>query len=261
MTLETLMTTARMCLHVTRRNWKVYRKDFVANVSPAVADPALIILALGLGLGTYITTIEGRSYIAFLAPGLAVSTTLFTAFFETSYGFYVRLTFENIYKAMLTTPIGHREIILGEFLWVGLKGALMAGSVSLVLGLFGLAESFATLPLIVIMGFCVGICFGAIGLIASALVHNINQFQTVYSFLIAPVYFLSGIFYPLSEMPWFLRTLVEAFPLTHGVRMAQAIFWNQNVLQVVILSMLAITLQAIVFGSIAYRLIKRKLVT
>lgn len=260
MTLDSVLTTTRMCLQVTRRNWKVYRKDLLANVSPTIADPALIILALGLGLGTYITAIEGRSYIAFLAPGLAVSTTLFTAFFESSYGFFVRMTFENIYKAMLTTPIGYREVILGEFLWVGLKGALMSGGVSVVLALFGLAESLLALPLILVMGFTVGVCFGAIGLIASALVRNINQFQTVYSFVIAPVYFLSGVFYPLKEMHWFLRFFVEAFPMTHGVRMAQAIFWNQDILHEVALSMAIISLQTIVYGAIAFCLIKKKLV-
>ena len=99
----------KMSFSLVARNWLVYRKDFIANISPTIADPALTMLALGVGLGSYVQTVEGISYQQFLAPGLAVATALFTSFFESSYGFYVRMTYENIFKAMLTTPIGVPE--------------------------------------------------------------------------------------------------------------------------------------------------------
>src|SRR3989338_4074141 len=119
-----LRETFQLCLHLTRRNWVVYKKDFIANIAPTAFEPIFLMLSLGVGLGYYVAQIDGRSYIAYIAPGLAVSTALFTAFFESSYGFYVRMTYENIFKAMLTTPIGVREVIFGEFLWVSLKGAV-----------------------------------------------------------------------------------------------------------------------------------------
>jgi lipooligosaccharide transport system permease protein len=84
----------------------VYRKDFLANISPTLADPALIMFSLGMGLSPFIGKIGGVSYAQFLAPGMIATTALFTAFFESSYGFYVRMTFESVFKAMLTTPIG-----------------------------------------------------------------------------------------------------------------------------------------------------------
>lgn len=255
------MNTFLLCLHIVRRNWAVYRKDLLANISPSLADPAFIMVALGFGLGGYISSVKGVSYLQFLAPGLTVATTLFTSFFETSYGFYVRMTFENVFKAMLTTPIGVAQIVIGEFLWVGLKGAFMSGGVAIVLGLFGMAKNPMLLPLIPLMGFLVGMACGAIGLIASALVRNINQFQTVYSFLIAPLYFLSGIFFPLDEAPRFLQILASLFPLTHGVHIAQAVFWNTNVISTFATSGLVLILQGSIYCAIAYTLIRRKLIT
>jgi lipooligosaccharide transport system permease protein len=255
------MTTFLLCLHIVRRNWAVYRKDLLANISPSLADPAFIMVALGFGLGGYISSVKGVSYLQFLAPGLTVATTLFTSFFETSYGFYVRMTFENVFKAMLTTPIGVAQIVIGEFLWVGLKGAFMSGGVAIVLGLFGMAKNPLLLPLIPLMGFLVGMACGAIGLIASALVRNINQFQTVYSFLIAPLYFLSGIFFPLDEAPRFLQILASLFPLTHGVHMAQAVFWNTNIISTFVTSGLVLIVQGSIYCAIAYTLIRRKLIT
>lgn len=250
-----------LCLHITRRNWTVYKKDLIANISPTVADPAFIMLSLGLGLGSYLTNVEGMSYMQFLAPGLTVATALFTSFFESSYGFFVRMTYENVFKAMLTTPIGVREVVLGEMVWVGLKGAIMAICVAIVLALFGLMQNVYLLPLVGIVGFLVALPCGAMGLLATALVNNINQFQTVYSFLIAPLYFLSGIFFPIAEMSTPVRLFAEFFPLIHGVRLAQAIFWERNVLEVMLTSGAILTLQSLVFCSLAYWRIKKKLVT
>src|SRR6187549_976415 len=136
--MNSVIQTFQLAWHVVVRNWMVYRKDFLANISPTLADPALMLTALGMGLSPFIGQINGLSYAQYLAPGMVATTALFTAFFECSYGFYVRMTFESVYKAMLTTPIGVREVVLGEFLWVFIRAALMALGVSLVLLVFGL---------------------------------------------------------------------------------------------------------------------------
>jgi len=256
-----MLESLTLCMNITRRNWAVYRKDLIANMSPSLADPAFIMVSLGLGLGSYLASVQGMPYIRYLAPGLTVATTLFTSFFETSYGFYVRLTFENVFKAMLTTPIGPGHVVAGEFIWVGLKGALMSLCVGIVLACFGMMSNPWLLPLVSIMGFFTGIACGAIGLIASGLVRNINQFQTVYSFLIVPLYFLSGIFFPLDEMARPIRYLAECFPLVHGVRMAQAIFWARDVPATLAVSTAILILQCVVYGALAYRFIRRKLVS
>lgn len=252
--------TLKLCLHITRRNWMVYRKDLLANISPTIADPAFTMISLGLGLGAYLNNIQGMSYMEYLAPGLTISTALFTSFFESSYGFFVRMNYDNVFQAMLTTPIGVREIVIGEMIWVGIKGAFMAMTVAIVLALFGLMVNPLLIPLLAIVGFFVALPCGAMGLLATALVHNINQFQTVYSFIIAPLYFLSGIFFPLNEMLPFVRTLAEFFPLIHGVRVAQAIFWDKNITEVLIGSGSILIIQSFVFCGIAYSQIKKKLI-
>ncbi len=225
-----MLDTLTLSCHLVRRNWWVYKKSFISNISPTLADPAFMILSLGVGLGAYMAKVQGHTYLQFLAPGLAVSTAMFTAFFETSYGFYVRLTYENIFKAMLTTPIGVTEVVLGEFIWVALKGALMVFGVCLVLSVLGLFANPLLLVISPIIGVLVALPLGAMGLLASCYVRNINQFQTVYSFLIAPVYFFSGIFFPVEQMPAAVQWIAKALPLYHGVKLSQSLFWNQNVL-------------------------------
>lgn len=248
-----------LCFHITRRNWIVYKKDLIANVSPAVADPALIMISLGLGLGGYLTNIQGMTYLQYLAPGLTVATSLFTSFFESSYGFYVRMTYENVFKAMLTTPIGVKEIILGELLWVGLKGAAMSLGVGIVLAACGLMANPWLLPWVAVVGFLIGLPCGAMGLLATAYVRNINQFQSVYSFLIAPLYFLSGIFFPIDQMSAPVRAVAEFFPLIHGVKMAQALFWQKDLLAIWVSSGGVLILQSLVLCAWAYWRIEKSL--
>lgn len=256
-----MLDSLKLCMHITHRNWIVYKKDLVANISPTVADPALVLVSLGLGLGSFITNVEGMTYMQFLAPGLTVATALFTSFFESSYGFYVRMTFENVYKAMLTTPIGVKEIVMGEMIWVGLKGAVMAVGVAIVLALFGLMVNPWLIPALASVGFLVALPCGAMGLLSSALVNNMNQFQTVYSFLIAPLYFLSGIFFPISQMATPVRLLAECFPLIHGVRLAQALFWNKGIGEAFLHSGSILVLQSIILCVFAYHKIEKKLVS
>ncbi len=246
---------------VVIRNWAVYRKDFIANISPTVADPSLILLSLGLGLGSFVQNVGGRSYMEFLAPGLVASTALFTSFFESSYGFYVRMTFENVFKAMLTTPIGPREVVLGEFMWNFLKGSLMAFGVALFLLAFGLAPSVLSLFGAALLGGVIAIPCAAMGLLASSYVKNINQFQSVYSFIIAPMFYLSGIFFPIGPMPHAFQLAVQISPFTHGVHLMQLLFWQQLSLEALVIHGGILLAFSLSLGLWANHRIRVKLVT
>jgi lipooligosaccharide transport system permease protein len=221
-----IVLSLRLAWNVVVRNWVVYRKDFLANISPTLADPALMLTALGVGLSPFIGRIDGLSYAQYLAPGMIATTALFTAFFESSYGFYVRMTFENVFKAMLTTPIGVREILIGEFLWGFIRAGLMGGTVGLVLAVLGLLPNLWAIFLFPFIAGLLAVPCGAIGLLAAAQVRNINQFQTVYSFFIAPIYFLSGVFFPLGDRP-ILGAIVQISPFYHGVRLLQMSAWGR----------------------------------
>jgi lipooligosaccharide transport system permease protein len=253
-----LLISFRLAWHVVVRNWVVYRKDFIANISPTLADPALTLTALGLGLSPFIGQIDGRSYAQFLAPGLAASTALFTAFFECSYGFFVRMRYEAVFKAMLTTPIGVREVVLGEFMWVFIRAAGMAFGVGLVLVICGLLPNPAALLLFPLIGGLLAIPCGAAGLVAAARVRNINQFQTVYSFLIAPIYFLSGVFFPIARGSIFEK-LVQLSPFYHGVRLMQSVAWNEGQLASTLVHLAALLVCASILCPLAYRDVRGKL--
>ncbi|MEZ4814053.1 MAG: ABC transporter permease [Bdellovibrionota bacterium] len=246
-----------LSLQVVRRNWTVYKKDLIANTSPSVADPLFLLISLGLGLGGYIQRIDGLSYTEFLGPGLIATTALFTSFFESSYGFYIRLTFENVFKAMLTTPIGIKEIFIGEMIWLFIKGTVMGLGVSLVLLCFKILLSPISLLWIPLLGGLIALPCGAIGLIASGYVRNINQFQIVYSFLIAPIYFLSGVFFPISNP--IVAKIILISPFYHGVRLIQMSAWGRVNLQDFLFHMSALILFTLILSVWSYKRVVAKL--
>ena len=255
-----LSISLRLGWHVVVRNWTVYRKDFLANISPTLADPALMMVSLGMGLSPFIGDISGLSYAHYLAPGMIATTALFTAFFDCSYGFYVRMTYESIFKAMLTTPIGVREVIIGEFLWVFLRAGAMGGLVGVVLAVLGLMPHLWALLAFPFIAGLLSIPCGAIGLLSAGYVRNINQFQTVYSFLIAPIYYLSGVFFPLADRPW-LGTLAQISPFYHGVRLMQMTAWNRGTFAEFVQHLGALIGFALILGWWSYDRAKRKLTT
>jgi lipooligosaccharide transport system permease protein len=250
----------RLGWSVVIRNWVVYRKDFLANISPTLADPALMMTALGMGLSPFIGSIHGLSYAQYLAPGMAATTVLFTAFFECSYGFYVRMAFESVFKAMLTTPIGTREVVLGEFLWLSIRAGLMAGGVGIVLVALRLLPNPWAAFLFPLIGAILSIPCGAIGLLSATYVRNINQFQTVYSFLIAPMYFISGTFFPLGDRP-ILGTIVQISPFFHGVRLLQMAAWNQFSPVIMLQHLGAVLAYGVILGFWALIRVRKKLIT
>jgi lipooligosaccharide transport system permease protein len=253
-----LIITTRLAWQVVVRNWVVYRKDFIANISPTLADPTLILISLGLGLSPFVGQIGGRSYAQFLAPGLAGSTALFTAFFECSYGFFVRMSFEAVFKAMLTTLIGVQEVVLGEFMWVFIRAASMAFGVGLVLIACGLLPNPFALLFFPLIGGLLGVPCGAIGLLSAVHVRNINQFQTVYSFLIAPIYFLSGVFFPIAHGT-LLEVVIQLSPFYHGVRLMQLAAWGEWQAGPIALHIAVLILFAFVLCGLSFRDVRKKL--
>ncbi len=252
---EFLCLSWRVCL----RHLFIYRQDFFANISPTLIDPIMFILAFGIGLGSQVPSVGQIDYVHYMAPGLAITTALFTAFFETSYGFFVRLKFERVYDAILTTPVGVDELICGEFMWVALKGAVMSFCVAVALAIFGLVSP-KFLIFIPFVGALVALACGSLGFIASAMVRNINQFQAVYSILISPLFFFSGVFYSVETLPAPLQIVSKLSPLYHGVRLGQEILGAGDIGHSLLVNGTALLSFAVGLAAISYRLIRPKLI-
>jgi lipooligosaccharide transport system permease protein len=221
---------ARASLHyalaVARRNASMYRRTWMLNVLPNFFEPVFYLWSIGLGVGAYISDMSGMTYVQFLAPGLVCVAAMNGASYEVTYNVYVRLHFEKMYAAMLTTPIEPEDILLGEVLWALVRSLIYGGAFLLVALAFGLAPWPGVLWILPVIPLA-GLLFAAIGLAFTFRVESIELFSFYFTLFLTPLFLFSDIFFPLAERfsgKWLL--LAEALPLLHPVRLARFAFYG-----------------------------------
>lgn len=204
------------------RHVLVYSKHLFTNAFPPVFEPLIFMAGIGLGLGGYLPNMEGFTFLEFLGSGLLVSTAMMTASFECSYSTYVRLEYEKIYDGMIAAPLSVFDIFFGEIMWAASKGFIFSASVAILFNLFGILRPSA-LWLAPPIGFITGMLFGSIALLVVSFTKNIDQLSFYFSGFISPMLFLSGVVFPLANMPPVLKLLAELLPLTHSVRLVRSL--------------------------------------
>lgn len=242
------------------RHMRVYTKNLASNGLPPFLEPLIFLAGIGLGLGNYITdSIEGLTYIKFLGMGLLVTTAMFTSAFECSFGTFIRLEFHKVYDGMLAAPVTAENLIVGEMLWAASKGAFFSLSVLIILSIFGIV-SITDAYLAPFIGFLTALMFACLSLLITSFVKTINHFNFYFTGFISPMFFFSGVVFPISNLPAKLQPFAEAVPLTHSVRLVRAIC-TDNYRWALGWDLLYIVVFIAVVGFLAVKRLKKRLVS
>ena len=205
---------------VWRRNALVWRKMWAASVLGNLADPLIYMVGLGYGLGALVPKIDGAPYVVFLAAGTVCYSTMNAATFETLYSAFSRMHVQKTWEALLNAPLSLDDVLLGELVWAATKSLLSGLAILLVIWILGLSSgglSLGVLPVI----FVVGLSFSALGLIMNALAPGYDFFTYYFTLFITPMSLISGVFFPLDQLPGVIRAVAEALPLSHGVALVR----------------------------------------
>jgi len=211
-------------LSVWKRNAAMYARTWKLNLLPNFFEPVFYLMAIGIGVGAYIEQMGGMSYVAFLAPGLICVAAMNGASFEVTYNIYVRMSFENVYEAMLTTPVQPADVLAGEVLWAVTRATIYGGIFFFVVALYGLAPMpVALLALLVVP--LTGLLFAMIGVTFTLSVPTMDFFSFYFTLFLTPLFLFSDVFFPIQERldgGWL--EVAELLPLLHPVRLARACF-------------------------------------
>lgn len=245
-------------LSVWYRHFRVYTGNFLSNAFPPFLEPLIYLAALGIGIGGAMNT-GSMDYTLFLGSGLIVTSAMFSASMECTYSTFIRLEFDKTYDGMLGAPLSPSDLIAGEIFFVGTKGAFFSLAVLAVIWAFGIIREPMSI-LAVLVGFLTGILFGAFSMFITSMVRNINHFNFYFTGLISPMFFFSGVVFPVENLPGYLRFFAETLPLTHVVRLARA-FCAPGLLNSGLLSDLAYCLVfTAIAGLLAARGMKKRLI-
>ncbi len=199
------------------REVKVFQRE-KSRVISAMATPLLWIFLVGSGFGATTEfksdTYAAYSYQSFMYPGIIAMTILFGTVF---YGLYIVWDRKlDVLKEVLVAPVSRVTIFAGKVLG-GSTESLIQGVLLLVLGIFffdvSVLSALQALPIVLLLA----VSFVSVGLFIGSFFESLEGFQIVVSFLVFPVFFLSGALYPLEGLPPWLTALTRINPASYAV--------------------------------------------
>lgn len=216
-----LPAISRRFVPVWRRNFLVWRKLAVASVLGNLVDPMIMLFGLGYGLGGVMSG-GGTSYFSFLAAGFVASATMYAASFEAMFSAFSRMHGQKTWDAILNAPMDLDDVVTGELVWAASKGLLSGVAILMVAVVFGyapLSGAIAAVPAAML----IGLTFAALALTMNALAQGYDFFSYYMTLVLTPMMMLSGVFFPVGQLPAAVQTAAAVFPLYHGVALVRPI--------------------------------------
>lgn len=195
-------------------------------VLTGVFEPIFYLLALGVGLGSYIGGVEDARgdaipYAAFIAPALLAVSAMNGAVYDSTWNVFFKMHFGKLYQGMLATSLGPLDVALGEISLALLRGAAYGTTFLLVMQVLGLNLSWTALlalPAILVIAFG----FASLGMAITSYLKTFQQMDWV-QFVMLPMFLFSATFYPITVYPEPIQWVVQAFPLWHGVELVRGL--------------------------------------
>lgn len=207
----------RGLLATKRTNWVVVVSGFF--------EPVFYLLAMGVGLGTYVgdvTTAAGTiSYAAYIAPALLAVSAMNGAVYDSTWNVFFKMHFGKLYDSMLSTSLGPLDVALGEICYALLRGVVYAAGFLTVMQVLGLNLSWTA---VLSLGAVVLIAFGfaSLGMAITSYMSTFQQMDWI-NIVMLPMFLLSATFFPLSVYPEPVQWVIQAMPLWHAVELIRGL--------------------------------------
>lgn len=199
-----------------KTNWLIVVSGFF--------EPVFYLLAMGIGLGTFIGSVElpgGETvpYAAYIAPALLAVSAMNGAVFDSTWNVFFKLNFGKLYDGMLATPLGPFDVALGEIMLALARGLVYACGFMIVMQVLGLNLSWTAilaLPAVLIIAFG----FASFGMGITSYMKTFQHMDWI-NFVLLPMFLLSATFYPITVYPEWIQWVIKALPLWHGVELVR----------------------------------------
>jgi ABC-2 type transport system permease protein len=190
-----------------RRFWRVASQTLLTPIITA----SLYLFVFGATLGDRISILPGFSYAQFVIPGLILMGVINNSFANTSSSLFMSRYLGNIVD-LLVTPVTPPQFILAYTLAAMIRGSLVGVTV------WAISTFFAHLPwahplAALAMAGLASFLFAQFGLIAAIYANNFDALSMYSNFVILPLIYLGGVFYPISILPPLWANLSHLNPL------------------------------------------------
>jgi ABC-2 type transport system permease protein len=197
------------------REFKVFLRE-KSRLVASTFTPILWLFVIGSGLGSANpSTVPGVDYQQFIFPGIVSMSIIFTSVFYGSYIIWDRKF--DFLKSVMVAPVSRGSVFVGKSLG-GMTTSLIQAAILLAIGA-AIGIQFTPLSLLQDVAVILLMSFGltSLGLALGSYMYSLEGFQMIVSFVVFPLFFLSGALFPLDNLPSWLGILTAADPATYGV--------------------------------------------
>ena len=211
---------------VMTRNWVAFmtivRKEvvrvlriWVQTIVPPAITMTLYFLIFGTLIGSRIGTMDGYSYMEFIAPGLIMMSVITNSYGNVVSSFF-GAKFQGHIEEMLVSPVPNGIIILGHVAGGVLRG-LMVGTLVAMVALFFTKLKIAHPLIMLSMVVLTSVVFSLAGFINAVFAKKFDDISIVPTFVLTPLTYLGGVFYSISLLPEFWQKVSMANPILYMV--------------------------------------------
>jgi ABC-2 type transport system permease protein len=218
-------------LAIWYREYKVFLRE-KSRIVASIVTPVLWLFIFGGGLGRSVS-IPGTNYQAFIYPGILAQSVLFSSIFFGVYIVWDRKV--DFLKEVLVAPVSRGAIFVGKVVG-GATDSMIQVVILLALGLAlsasgaitGLHLGAVRIVLALLVLALTTVACVSVGLIIGSLMESPEGFQLVSSFVVFPLFFLSGALFPIDKLPVWLAPFTLLDPLTYGVDGLRAVLLDAS---------------------------------
>lgn len=198
-------------IHILKRRLK-------KQLAAAAVSPLLYMLTFGYALGSQLR-VDGGSYLEFLIPGLIGMASMTQAFGIASEINIARF-YSCVFEEIQASPAGRFAYVLGE-MCAGLTRVVLSCLVVIVLAAsFGVWLHWGFFMWLGV--FLNGFVFASLAIALAMLVRSHADQSLLSNFVITPMAFLGGTFFPMDKLPEWAQAVLSVLPLTHATGIIRA---------------------------------------
>ncbi len=205
----------------------------VGYLFSAMVVPLIYLVTFGLGLGRNVH-IEGTDYLSFLIPGLVAMSSMNNSYTWVASALNLNRLYFKTFQIFVQSTVQPSAIMAGEVL-AGMVKGLFASCLILIVGFMTAREiNITAVFIIALLLNC--LMFASLGVIAGMVTKSHEDTATYNNFLIMPMAFFSGTFFPVDKLPEALQSVIYVFPLTHvNILMRKTVLDTEGLLSLVVI--------------------------
>lgn len=237
-----------------KRESKRFLKVYKQTILGPVVSNLLYLAIFGLSLHRAIPNIDGITYLQFLVPGLILMALINNAYQNPSSSLII-MKFQGVISDLLTIPLRTGEI-LAAFIGSAVLRALLVAAVTYLTTIYFVDLTYTSLTVIFASSLLISLFFSFCGMLIGIWANDFDRHSLVLNFILSPLIFLGGVFYPITSLPENLQTIFKLNPIVYMINLLRYGFTGLKEFPLTE-SFILLTAATIILGFVNYYLLKK----